>query len=238
VRALILAGGLGTRLRGVVSDRPKPMAEVQDRPFLLYLIEQLKDQGFHDLVLCVGYRAAQVQDYLGDGGRWGVHIDYAVERELLGTAGAMRNAREWIHGAFLVLNGDSYLDLDLRDLAARHGDNRRADATALGTLAAVRMEDAAAYGALELGEGGRILRLREKGIVGPAWVNGGVYVLEPEILDLIPTGRPVSIEKETFPLLLERGWSLYAYPAQGFFVDIGTPEGYMRFQRYVQEVGA
>jgi len=235
MRALILAGGLGTRLRAVVSDRPKPMAPVQDKPFLAYQVERLRDQGFTEIVLCLGYLAEQVQDYFRDGASWGVRIHYALERQLLGTAGAIGNARAYIDGPFLVLNGDSYLDLDCRDLLAWYAERLRADPSALGALAAVRLEDASPYGALELGSGQRIVRFREKGLSGPAWINGGVYLLQPGILDLIPPGRPVSLERETFPALLQRGHSLYAYPAAGFFVDIGTPEGYRRYQRYVQE---
>src|SRR5215217_7466801 len=108
MRALILAGGLGTRLRPLFSDRPKPMAQVLGKPFLEYQIEQLRAQEFKDLVLCVGYLARHVQDYFGDGRGWGVRIDYAVETELLGTAGAIKNAQTFIaEDAFLVLNGDS-----------------------------------------------------------------------------------------------------------------------------------
>src|SRR5919112_1675155 len=121
MRALVLAGGLGTRLRSLLNDRPKPMAQVAGKPFLEYQIEMLRLHGFQDLVLCVGYLARHVQEYFGDGRGWGVHIDYAVETELLGTAGAIKNAQNFIDkDPFLVLNGDSYLEADLRELADFH----------------------------------------------------------------------------------------------------------------------
>ena len=228
MKTLVLAGGLGTRLRPLVADRPKPMAPAAGKPFLEYLVEWLAAQSFDDLVFCLGYRAGQVRDYFGDGRRWGVRLAYALEAEPLGTAGALKNAASHLAGPFLVLNGDSYLEVDLAAMVAAH----RARG-GLGTLAALRLPDASAAGALELGDGNRILRFQEKSEAGPAWVNGGIYLLEPDILDLIPAGRAVSIERETFPLSLARGWHLYAYLAAGFFVDIGTPDGYRRFQDYV-----
>ena len=237
MQALILAGGPGTRLRALVSDRPKAMASVGGKPFLEHLVEQLRGQGFSDLVFCTGYLADHVQQYFGDGRRWGVCVAYSVETELLGTAGAIRNAGQLLNGAFLVLNGDSYLDADFRALVAAHRRRCTADASTIGTLAAVSVEDAGAYGRLELDGDGRLLSFGEKSAAGPGWINGGVYVMEPDILDHIPAGRPVSIERETFPHALARGRTLYSYPVTGFFVDIGTPEGYRRFCEHVREGG-
>jgi D-glycero-alpha-D-manno-heptose 1-phosphate guanylyltransferase len=233
VKAVILAGGLGTRLRAVVSDRPKPMAEAAGKPFLEYHVERLRDQGYDRLVFCVGYLAGHIRDHFGDGRRWGVGIEYAVETEPLGTAGALAHAAGLLEGGgpFFLLNGDSWVDLDFADLARRHREHRERDPKTAGSIVAVPVEDAAAYGTLELAPDGRVLAFREKGLDGPGRVNGGVYLLEPGILPLIPRGRAVSIEKETFPLLLDRQQRLYGYPAAGFFVDIGTPQGYRLFQR-------
>jgi NDP-sugar pyrophosphorylase family protein len=232
MQALILAGGLGTRLRPLVSDRPKPLAEVQGKPFLAYQLEQLRAGGLRELVFCVGYLADQIQAYFGDGGAWGVHIAYAVETTPLGTAGAIKNAQRFVNGPFLALNGDSYLELNFQAMVEHHRRQRAADPRLLGTLAAVSVDDASAYGTLVLDEAGRIVRFREKDAAGQGWINGGVYVLEPELLDLIPPKQAVSIEKETFPQALEQGYRLLAYPVRGFFVDIGTPEGYRRFQQF------
>jgi NDP-sugar pyrophosphorylase family protein len=237
MQAVILAGGLGTRLRDAVDDRPKALAVVAGQPFLAYLLVQLREQGFCDVVLCVGHLGEQIRDHFGDGRRWGVSIQYAVERQLLGTAGALKNAAPLIDGTFLVLNGDSYLDDDLRQVVALH--QRRRDVPHLaGTLAMVwAQDDTAAYGALQLGPGLRIERFREKVRSGIHWINAGVYVLEPQVLATIPAGRTVSIERETFPWLLEQGQQLYACPMTGFFADIGTPQGYRAFQGYVASRG-
>jgi D-glycero-alpha-D-manno-heptose 1-phosphate guanylyltransferase len=236
IKALILAGGLGTRLRSLVSDRPKPMAQVGGKPFLEYQIERLRAHGFEDLVLCVGYLAHHVQDYFDDGRDWGVHIDYAVETEPLGTAGAIKNAQKFIgEDAFLVLNGDSYLEVDLRGLVQFHQRWRSADPQAIATVAVVASDDTSAYGKVELDERARLLRFGEKVEAGPGWINGGVYVLEPTLLDSISLGVAVSLETETLPLILESNHHVLGYLVQGFFVDIGTPEGYHRFCRYVEE---
>jgi len=237
LKTLILAGGLGTRLRQAVPDRPKPMAPAAGKPFLEYLVEWLRDQGFDDLVLCVGHRADQVRAHFGDGRRWGGHIAYAVDASPLGTGGALKNAGEHVTGTTLVLNGDSYLEVHLRAMVDAHRARRAADGRAVGTLATVRVEDTSAGGALEMEGAGRIGGFREKGEAGPGWINGGIYVLEPEVWEAIPEGRPVSIERETFPHLLTQGYHLYAYPVGGFFVDIGTPQGYRRFQQYMEEKG-
>lgn len=235
MKALILAGGLGTRLRDIVPDQPKPMVPVAGRPFLEYLVEWLRGQGFDDLVFCVGHRADQIQDHFGDGRRSGVSIAYAVEVSPLGTAGALKNAEEHVTGTTLVLNGDSYLEVDLPVMIAAHRERRATDGRAVGMLAAVRVGDTSAGGALEMDGAGRIRGLREKGRVGPGRVNGGTYVLEPEVWDAIPEGRPASLERETFPWLLAEGYHLCAYPVDGFFVDIGTPQGYRRFKQYQEE---
>jgi NDP-sugar pyrophosphorylase family protein len=237
LKALILVGGLGTRLREAVPDRAKPMALVAGKPFLEYLVAWLHEQGFDDVVLCVGHRAEEIQDHFGDGHCWGVHIAYAVEATPLGTAGALRNAKRHVTGTILVLNGDSYLELDLRAMLATHRARRAADDRAVGTLAAVRVEDATAGGALEIDGAGRIGGFREKDQAGSGWINGGVYVLEPEVWEAIPEGTQVSLERETLPHLLTEGYHLYVCPADGFFVDIGTPQGYRRFEQYVEEKG-
>ena len=233
MRAVILAGGLGTRLRSVVADRPKPMAEVADQPFLVYQIAQLGAFGFRELVLCVGYRADQITTYLGDGARWGVQIAYAVERTPLGTAGAMRNARAHIDGTFLAMNGDSYVDVDLHDLVAAHRHQRAGVPQTVGTVLRTYVEDAAAYGTLELDAEGGVTRFAEKAARARGWINAGVYVLETEVLDAIPPDRPVSLEREVFPGLLRGGYRLSSHPTAGYFADIGTPEGYARFRAYV-----
>lgn len=233
VKTVILAGGLGTRLRPVVADRPKVMADVGGRPFLEYQIEELVRQGFRDIVLCVGHMHEQIQQYFGDGGRWGADLVYGVEREPLGTAGAIRNVQQHIDDRFMVLNGDSYLELDFSSMASIHKERVVGDRAVLGTIVTVTIEDASAYGTVELDESGRIVSFREKSQGGPGSVNGGIYMLEPDVLDRITPGRAVSIEKEVFPSLLRGSKTLWSFPAAGPLIDIGTPDGYERFQRLV-----
>jgi NDP-sugar pyrophosphorylase family protein len=211
------------------------MAPIKGKPFLEYQIYQLRSHGLRDLVLCVGHLAHHIQNYFGDGRDWGVQIAYAVEKEPLGTAGAIKSAQSFIEDTFLVLNGDSYLEADFLELIGFHCHRPSADSQTIGTIAIVSVDDAASYGKIELNGNARLLSFEEKMEPEPGWINGGVYVLEPTILDLIPTGRAISIEKETFPLVLKQNRYLFGYPVQGFFVDIGTPEGYHRFCRYVEE---
>jgi mannose-1-phosphate guanylyltransferase len=236
MKALILAGGLGSRLQPLLRGRrPKPMAQIRGKPFLEYQIDQLRAHGFKHLVLCVGHLAHQIQDYFGDGRDRGVQIAYAVENELLGTAGTTKNAQDFIEDTFLVLNGDSYLEVNFRELTEFHQRQRSADPQTIGTIATVAVDDATSNGKVELNSEARLVYFREKGETGPGWINGGVYVLEPGILDFIPTGRVISAEKETFPMLLEQNHHIFGLPVRGFFVDIGTPKGYHRFCRYVEE---
>ncbi|MBN1641074.1 MAG: nucleotidyltransferase family protein [Anaerolineae bacterium] len=237
MKTVILAGGLGKRLRPAVADRPKPMAEIADQPFLLYQIAQLRASGLCEIVLCVGYRAAQITSYLGDGTRWGVSIAYAIEETPLGTAGAIRNAGPHIDGTFLAMNGDSYVDADLHELVAAHRQQRASARRTVGTLLRTYVDDAASYGTLEVDAHGWVTHFAEKAARARGWINAGVYVLEPEILDLIPPDRAVSLEREVFPDLLQSGYRLFSHATAGYFVDIGTPEGYARFQAYVAARG-
>ena len=238
MQVLILAGGLGKRLRAVVSDRPKPMADVGDRPFLEYLIKQVHDQGFGELVLCTGYMADRIRDYFGDGSQWQVSIRHSVETERLGTAGAIKHAQSLIDGTCIVMNGDSFVDADFQGLVAAHRAQRAANSRTIGTLLTVHMAHAAAYGTLALDEQSHVQRFCEKASSASGWINAGVYVLEPLILEQIPAGRAVSIEKETFPAVLAQGWHLFGQRTRGFFVDIGTPDGYRCFQQYIKESSA
>lgn len=235
MQAVILAGGLGTRLRTVVKDRPKPMATLHERPFLAYQIDFLKGYGVRELVFCVGYLHEQVRDYFGDGREFGVSIVYAVERELLGTAGALKNAAHLLDTAFFVLNGDSFLDVDLAAFRAFHARNLQAHPACLGAIAIKQVPEVRRYGAVVLDPNGRITRFREKdeNQCGAGAINAGIYLLQKRILQYIPAARKVSIEKETFPAVLQADESLFGFSAPGYFVDIGTPEGYYDFQTYL-----
>jgi D-glycero-alpha-D-manno-heptose 1-phosphate guanylyltransferase len=228
---LLLVGGMGTRLRPVVSDKPKPLAPIGGISFLELLVLQLASQGFHHLVMCTGFRAAQIQQEFGDGRKWNVAIDYSEESLPLGTAGAIKLAERLVLGTpeFVVMNGDSFLELDLHRLIRFH---REHGGTA--SMAVRHVPDAARYGTVQLGEKNRVVRFCEKtGIAGPGIINGGVYIFNREILRNIPDG-PSSLEKDVFPGLLHEG--VFALEQHGMFIDIGTPEDYDRAKTQYQSL--
>ncbi len=226
---LILAGGLGARLRSVVADRPKVIAEVNGRPFLAYLLDQLASAGIERAILCTGYKAEQVQDALGD--RYGaLHLAYSPEPVPLGTGGALRHALPLAESSLLLaMNGDSFCQVDLREFIAAH---RQGGAEA--TLCLCKAPDVSRFGQVLADECGRVTRFQEKGAAqGPGWINAGLYLVSRKRLEKIPPGRPVSIERELFPQWIARG--LRAYRTEGRFLDIGTPESYRIAERFFRD---
>lgn len=228
MKVLILSGGLGKRLRNVIYDRPKPMAPVAGKPFLEYLILQLKKQDLRHIVLCIGYLGKRVQEYFGDGSGWGVRISYSYEAEPLDTGGAIKLAEALIREEnFLVMNGDSFLDVDLKQLVDYHLKNK-----ALATMALAEVKNAARYGVVKINKKGEIESFVEKGGTSKSkFVNGGIYVFNRKIFRYIPKGT-VSLEREVFPNLI--GKKFYGMPVKGFFIDIGMPEDYRWLQRNPQ----
>jgi NDP-sugar pyrophosphorylase family protein len=223
--AVLLVGGTGTRLQPVLQDTPKPLAPVGDAPFLQLLVRQLRSQGIRRLVMCTGHLADQVEKEFRDGHKWDVLIAYSKESRPLGTAGAVKFAEGYLTEAadFLVMNGDSFLELDFRELIRFHREH-----DGLISIAVRRVPDATRYGTVQLGAHNRVVGFREKmGAPVPGLVNGGVYVFKHTILQHIPKG-PASLENDIFPRLLEHG--VYALEQQGMFIDIGTPEDYARAQ--------
>jgi len=229
---LILAGGLGTRLRPIVSDRPKGLAPIGDRPFLEIQISLLRDQGARQFVLCVGHRAEQVQNALGDGSRLGVHIDYSVETDrLLGTGGALRLAERFFQPRALVLNGDTYLAADYPRILECHDRGRRKSGVA-ATLTLARLEEPQRYGTVLLNDSEQFItgfREKDQTANGPGWLNAGAYVIERDLFSWIRPGVPSSIEREVFPDALAAGARIAAYPSPEPFFDIGTPSDFERF---------
>ena len=221
-QALILAGGAGTRLRPVVAELNKPMAPIADRPFLEYLLLQLKKHGVEEVTLCVGYKADLIQSYFDAGDRWGVRLSYSHETDFLGTGGAIKRAESFIGAeSFIVMNGDSLFDSDLHALMRYHRETN-----ALATLALAQVEDSQRYGVVDVDASGHIVSFVEKG-KGRAQglINAGVYVFARAVLDLIPDGQTVSLERDILPRLIGRG--LYGLPSHGYFVDIGVPDDYL-----------
>jgi D-glycero-alpha-D-manno-heptose 1-phosphate guanylyltransferase len=224
-KAVLLVGGLGTRLRTVVPSAPKPLAPVGNRPFLELLIRQLGNQGMRSLIMCTGYLADQIEGEFGDGSDLGVTIEYSKEPEPLGTAGAVKFAEGFLQGVpdFLVMNGDSFLELDLNQLIQLHRTHG-----GLATMAVVSVENAGRYGTVHVDSGNKVTAFCEKtGSDSPGLINAGVYVFSPAILELIPAG-PVSLEKDVFPRLLDQ--RVHAAREQGVFIDIGTPADYAHAQ--------
>jgi D-glycero-alpha-D-manno-heptose 1-phosphate guanylyltransferase len=222
--ALILAGGLGTRLASVVSDRAKPVAEVSGRPFLAFMLQRLERvTGLTRAILCVGHRADSVRGFLGD--RFGrLEIAYSLEERALGTGGALRRAiRAFGVGApALALNGDTYFAAGLERLLAHHRTHRP-----VATIALVRVADTGRYGAVRAA-GARIAAIDEKTRSGPGWINGGLYVLGKPALERLARGPEVfSLERDMLPAwIAER--RLGAWRSTARFIDIGVPRDYRR----------
>lgn len=228
--ALVLCGGLGTRLRSVYDAGPKALAPIGGRPFLGYMLDWLRGQGVRRAVLCVGYRAEQIQD-LYPAGQGDPRIAYSVEPEPLGTAGALKYAESRFEGdRFFVVNGDSLADVSLAALLAFHSEKHAAM-----TLATVPVESTGRFGSVEIDAEGRVTGFREKAETGHGVheVNAGVYVMERALLEEIPAARKVSLEREIFPALAGRG--LYGFKTGGSFIDIGVPDDFASAQTEIPE---
>jgi NDP-sugar pyrophosphorylase family protein len=220
--AVVLAGGLGTRLRSVVADRPKVLAEICGRPFLFYLFDQLLDAHISHAVLCTGYLGDRIQETVGNAYK-SLTVGYSPESSPLGTAGALRNALPEIDGdQVLVLNGDSYYETAIAAFWEWHLSKG-----AQGSLLLTTVPDTRRYGKVETDRQGKILRFSEKGTdAGPGLVNTGIYIISKQLIFSIPCGRSVSLEQEMFPQWIGR--ELYGCSSKGRFIDIGTPEDYAR----------
>ncbi len=235
LQAVVLCGGVGRRLQPVVSDRPKCLAPVGERPFLEYLLLWLQSGGIKSVCLAVGYKGDQIMKHFGNGSRWGMSLSYAMEQEPLGTAGALKNAAPFVgRDPFLVLNGDSVLDVQCQDLVRFHQERE-----ALATLALSEVPETQRYGRVRIDADGRVLGFREKAAETESGgsrpceglaINGGVYVFSRQMFAEIPDAPPpVSLEMDVFPKLIGRG--LYGFLTVGYFIDIGIPEDYERAQR-------
>jgi D-glycero-alpha-D-manno-heptose 1-phosphate guanylyltransferase len=236
--ALILAGGLGERLRSAYSAGPKSLAPVGRRPFLDYLLGWLRGEGVQEIILCVGYKRSLIQRYVGSGRKWGLRVRYSIEKRLLGTAGAVKKGGEMLDGtSMFVINGDTFLDVNLREMNTFHRARK-----GWATLAVARVADAGRFGTLRLDAHGRVTTFLEKRVSGtndacacPNWnINGGVYLFEKKLLKSIPTHGQVSLEKEVFPRLLLKK-VLFGFVTDGYFLDIGVPNDFRRAQSELPE---
>lgn len=229
VRACVLAGGLGLRLRSVVADRPKALAPVGGRPFLEYVLRQLAEQGIRDVTICTGYGSEEIKRFTDQGAAWGLRIAYSEEQEPLGTAGALRLAMDrFADGEFLVLNGDSFFDVPF----ARLIDAQRS-MNAEGTIAVRWTDEPGRFGSIEADGDGRVTSFREKVDDGPALINGGIYFLERSVLSDLALGAAASLERDVFPSIVGRtgGRGLGTATFDGWFTDIGVPDDYASVDR-------
>ncbi len=226
MKAIIMAGGEGSRLRPLTCDCPKPMVPLMGRPVMSYAIELLKRHGVREAAATLQYLPDQVRDYFGDGSEFGVSMRYYVEREPLGTAGSVRQAGEFLDETFIVLSGDGVTDCDLTEALDFH---RKHDA--LATMVLKKVSSPLEYGLVIADSEGRVTRFVEK----PGWgevfsdtVNTGIYILEPEALERIPDGQPYDFGHELFPALVQNGEAVYAYVMDGYWCDVGDVSAYLR----------
>lgn len=229
MKAIILVGGFGTRLRPLTTTVPKQMLPIVGRPMIERVVRTLGEHGVDEAVLSLGYRPDVFLDTYPDGVCAGVTLHYAVEPEPLDTAGAVGFAARsaGIDDTFVVVNGDVLTDLDVKNLWSIHRERG-----AEGTIALTPVEDPSRYGVVPIDDDGRVIEFVEKPAPGTAptkWINAGTYVLEPSVLDRIPTDRKVSIERETFPAMAADG-TLYAVESDAYWIDAGTPATYLRAQ--------
>ncbi len=219
-----MAGGEGTRLRPVTSNQPKPMVPIVGKPCMEHIVELLRKHGFEDVIVTVAFMPQAIRGYFGDGETLGVNIEYSVEESPLGTAGSVRLAADKLDDTFLVISGDALCDFDLAKLVKFHREQGAAV-----TIGLKSVPNPLEFGIVVVDDEGRVERFLEK----PSWgqvfsdtINTGVYVLEPEVLQHIPTDRPFDFSKELFPLLLEMGRPLYGLPMEGYWQDIGNLDQY------------
>lgn len=233
-KALILAAGLGTRLRPLTDVMPKPMVPLAGRPLLEHLVRLCARFGVCDLAVNLHYLPHVVMDHFGDGGTFGVRLLYGLEAELLGTAGAVNNFREFFSEPFLVLYGDVYLDVDLAAFAAAH---EASGATA--TVGLYRVDNPTECGLVERDATGHITRFVEKPPVAfTDLANAGVYAMSPKVLDVIPETGVCDFGRDVFPALLAAGEPLYGHVLDGYVMDIGSPQKYERAKAHVAGGGS
>lgn len=228
MKAIIMAGGQGTRLRPLTCDLPKPLVPILNKPCMEYSIELLRAHGITEIGVTTYYLPEMIRDYFGDGSKWGVNLTYFVEEEPLGTAGSVRNATEFLDETFLVISGDALTDIDLSAALEYHRQK-----AGLATLVLSHQEVPLDFGVVITDQDGQIERFLEK----PSWgevfsdlVNTGIYILEPEVFDYYDRGIKYDFSKDLFPLLMQTGQRLYGFESLAYWSDIGDAEQYMQTQ--------
>src|SRR3954469_12517231 len=225
MKAVIMAGGEGSRLRPLTSNQPKPMLPLANRPMMEYIVSLLKQHGFDDIVVTLAFMPNAIRTYFGDGSEFGVRMVYATEEQPLGTAGSVLNARQELTERFLVISGDVLTDFDLSEIVKFHDESK-----ALATIGLAAVENPLEFGIVITREDGSIDRFLEKPTWGQVFsdtINTGIFVLEPEIFDHIEADRPVDFSSEVFPELLAEELPLFGAITGGYWEDVGTLEAYV-----------
>src|SRR4249919_789367 len=234
MKAILLAGGKGTRLRPLTIHTPKPIVPIFDRPFLQFQLDLLKQvPEIDEVILSLNYQPRRIEEIFGDGGESGLGIKYVVEPAPLGTGGAIRYAGESLRDSVVVFNGDVLTQLDLAAVIKLHRARK-----AKATIVLTPVDNPSAYGLVETDAQSNIRRFLEKPKADEITcntINAGIYVLEPDTFDRIPKGEPWSIERSFFPSLIERAETFVAYIYRGYWIDIGTPEKYTQVHRDVMD---
>lgn len=227
MKALILAGGFGTRLKPLTNNTPKPILPICNRPFLTYQIELLKNAGITQIILALHHQHTKIKYALGNGSKYDVELKYIIEPRPLGTAGAFKNAEKLLDDTTIVLNGDSILDFNLKSLITRHKDRK-----ALSTIALTTVDNPALYGTIETESDGKVKSFNEKAKKKQRsgnTINAGVYAVGYKMLEMIPNDEFYMFEKDIFPTLAENKYALYSYtPKNHYWIDIGSPSKYLQ----------
>lgn len=226
MKAIILVGGEGLRLRPLTCNLPKPMVPIVNRPFLEHMVEHLKRHDIDEIILAICYLPDRIQRHFGDGSGFGVKLSYAVEQTPLGTGGAVKNSERFLNDTFLAFNGDVFSDLDLTEMIRFHRAHK-----AKATIALTPVDDPTAYGVVELDSRKRVKGFIEKPSrdkVTSNLINAGTYVIEPEMLELIPSGVHSMLERGLFPDLVKRGIPFYGYESHAYWLDTGKPSDYLK----------
>ncbi|MBN2057956.1 MAG: NDP-sugar synthase [Candidatus Saganbacteria bacterium] len=226
MKAVIIAGGMGTRLRPLTYNTPKPIVPLANRPFIVHQIEHLVKHGVDEVIINLHYLSQEIKKLLNDGKHWGIKIRYSIEESPLGTAGAVKNAEEFFgRDPLVVFNGDILTDVNISKLVNFHREKG-----AIITLTLTEVEDPTPFGLVQIDQDRRITQFIEK----PSWnmvrgrtINAGIYVVDPIIFQKVPQGRPFSFERELFPSLLAAKQPLYGFVSPAYWMDIGNPRMYM-----------
>src|SRR3990172_583437 len=233
LKAVVMAGGEGTRLRPLTSNRPKPMVPVVNKPVMEHIVQLLRRHNFPEIIATLQFLPQSIKSYFGDGSDLGVSIRSVVEDTPLGTAGSVKNAAPFLDTTFVVISGDALTDIDLGSVLEFHRSRR-----ALAPITLTRVDNPLEFGVVITDETGKIERFLEKPTWGQVFsdtINTGIYVLEPSVFEFIPEGRPFDFSQDLFPLLLEKGVPLYGYIADGYWCDIGNLEQYVHAHQDVLE---